>query len=80
MANFSLRFFPAEKAGLIVSVSKKTAKKAVVRNKIKRRVRAVMREFVGNLRPGSYLIVAKPGSEKIRGQELKSELKKLFKL
>ena len=59
---------------LIVSVSKKVSKKAVVRNRIKRRVRPVVRELATKLKPATYIFIAKPGAERIKGEELKSEL------
>ncbi len=78
MPHFSLRVSPAEKIGLIISVSKKTAKQAVVRNLIKRRVRAVWRSFAPQLKPGSYLIIARPGSEVVKGDALEQEFAKLL--
>lgn len=38
-----------------------------------------MRPLVKNLKPGRYLIVAKPGAELVRGVELESELLKLIR-
>lgn len=75
--HFSLRFSKAEEIKLIISVSKKVAKKAVTRNLIKRRVRAVFRALP-NLRVGSYMVIARSGSENIKGKELESELSKLI--
>jgi len=74
--HFSLRFSKAEEIKLIISVSKKVAKKAVTRNLIKRRVRAVFRTLP-NLKVGSYMIIARAGSESVKGKELESELSKL---
>ena len=79
MPHFYLRVTSSDKVKVIISVSKKISKKAVVRNTVKRRVRAIMWELLKNLKPGTYLIVAKPGAEKIRGQNLKDELAELFK-
>ncbi|OHA91584.1 MAG: ribonuclease P protein component [Candidatus Zambryskibacteria bacterium RIFCSPHIGHO2_01_FULL_49_18] len=73
MLHFSVRFVKDEKNKIIISVSKKISKKAVIRNTIKRRVRAVLRD----LKPVSCLIIAKPGAENIKGKELESELKSL---
>jgi ribonuclease P protein component len=79
--HFYLRFSVSEKIKLVISVSKKISKKAVTRNTIKRRVRAIiMRGLIKDLKPGTYMIVAKSGAETIKGQELESELKKLMKL
>ena len=77
MPSFSLRVTSADTAKLIISVSKKVAKKAVTRNKIKRRVRAVFRNLISDLKPGSYLIIAKSGAESLKSKELESELKSL---
>jgi len=74
---FSLKFSPGDKTQLIISVSKKISKKAVVRNTIKRRVRAVFRKIAPNLKTGTYLYIARPGSENIKGDELVRELSKL---
>jgi len=70
--HFTLRFSPGDETKLIISVSKKIAKRAVVRNTIKRRVRAIFK----NLKPkfGTYLVIARKDSEKIRGEELQSEI------
>jgi ribonuclease P protein component len=75
---FNLKFSRADDIKLIISVSKKVSKKAVVRNKIKRRVRATMREKIKNLKPGKYLIIAKPGSQNLKGKELENELRSVM--
>jgi len=64
---------------VVISVSKKISKKAVIRNIIKRRVRAIVRNLIKSLKPGTYFIVAKPGAEKIKGEELRGELATLLK-
>ncbi|OHA89592.1 MAG: ribonuclease P protein component [Candidatus Zambryskibacteria bacterium RIFCSPHIGHO2_02_FULL_43_14] len=64
---------------VIISVSKKISKKAVIRNRIRRRVRPIIREFISNLKPAIYFIVAKPGAEKVEGKSLVDELAELFK-
>lgn len=78
MSHFSIRFSPTDERGLIISVSKKVSKKAVIRNRVKRRVRAVMRDLLPQLKAGKYLIVAKPSSQDVKGEELKKELRLLF--
>ena len=75
MALFYLRFTPADSTKVIISISKKVSKKAVTRNTIKRRVRVIMRGLVKNLKPGIYMIVAKPGAESIKGKELGTEIR-----
>jgi ribonuclease P protein component len=75
--HFWLKAIPAESPRLGVSVSKKVAKSAVVRNRIRRRVYTELARLNSALRPAYYLVVAKSGAEKIRGEELKNELKSL---
>jgi ribonuclease P protein component len=77
--HFSLRVSPSSHTEMIISVSKKVAKKAVVRNLIKRRVRAVMRGFLPDLKPASYLLIALSGAQEVKGQALREELAQLFK-
>ncbi|MBI2065753.1 MAG: ribonuclease P protein component [Candidatus Zambryskibacteria bacterium] len=79
MNHFYLRTAPADKTQLIISVSKKVSKKAVVRNKIKRRVRAIMQKNLTNIKPARYFVVAKTGAEDIKSEELKSELLSLIR-
>ena len=79
MPRFSARFVKGEKGEVIISVSKKISKKAVVRNTIKRRVRAALRDLPANKKQG-MMIIARPGSENIKGEELKRELKTLIGL
>ena len=78
MSHFSLRVTSSEKTRVIISVSKKVAKKAVTRNLIKRRIRPILNKF--SLKPAQYLLIARPGSDKIKGEELQEELRALFKL
>jgi ribonuclease P protein component len=79
MSPFSLRVTPSSRTEIIISVPKKVAKKAVDRNLIKRRVRAVMRSLLKDLKPASYLIIALSGAQELKGQVLKEELAQLFK-
>lgn len=74
--HFSLRITSSDTLKVIISVSKKVSKKAVIRNKIKRRVRAALRNL--DLKPRTYLIIAKSGAEDLKGEELKNELFKLI--
>jgi ribonuclease P protein component len=80
MPHFSLRTSLSDRPKLIISVSKKVAKKAVTRNLIKRRVRAVVKPLLPKLPPKAYLLVARPGAEEIRGAALKEELAELLKI
>jgi ribonuclease P protein component len=79
MSHFSLRTSPSPSGEpqLIISVSKKVAKKAVTRNLIKRRVRAVFRDM--SPQRLTYLLIARAGAETVRGEELRKELESLIK-
>ena len=77
MSHFSLRVSPYHEPKLIISVGKKVAKKAVTRNLIKRRVRAVFREM--SPKPATYLLIARAGTEAIKGEVLRKELESLIK-
>ena len=77
--NFSLRVAPSEETRVAVSVSKKVSKLAVVRNKIRRRAYSAVLELIPKLSKTLFLIIAKPGAEKIKGDALKDELGKLLK-
>lgn len=76
---FSLQVKSSDTVRVIISVSKKVSKSAVVRNTIRRRIRPIIRELTPNLKTGTYLIVVKPNAEKIKGEELKNELIKLIR-
>lgn len=78
LRHFSSRFSSGEEIKLIISVSKKIAKHAVVRNKIKRRVRTIFRSLTPGLKRGTYLVIAKHGAEEIRGKELENELRSVM--
>jgi ribonuclease P protein component len=79
MNHFYLRLTKADTVKVIISVSKKVSKKAVIRNRIKRRVRAAMQKFHQTLKPAQYLIIAKIGAENVKGEELKKELLRLIR-
>lgn len=60
-------------------VSKKISQKAVVRNKIKRRLREVFRIYLSNLKTGYDLVFfAKRGIEKKCFREIQAEVERLF--
>lgn len=61
-----------------VSVSKKVSKKAVVRNKVRRRVYSVVRNQFLGLKPAFYLISAKPGADRLSNDELVAEISHVF--
>lgn len=77
--HFSLRVAPSKEVRIAVSVSKKISKKAVIRNKVRRRVYSMMYHLIPHLTNNLFLLVAKPGAEKIKGQNLKNELAELLK-
>ena len=77
--HFSLRVADAKTVRLAVSVSKKVSKKAVVRNKIRRRVYGAVVHLVPSLSKRFFLLIAKSGAEKVQGRLLKSELAELLK-
>lgn len=61
-----------------VSVSKKVSKLAVVRNKVRRRVYSAIRNQFLGLKPAFYIVSAKPGADKLKIDELVSELTHVF--
>ncbi len=85
--NFLLKF---EKAGgaaeayavatrFAVSVSKKVAATAVLRNRTRRRVYSVLRDYVSNVRPGFLVAISvKKGGEKLKHPEISQEVKGLI--
>ncbi|MBX4206256.1 ribonuclease P protein component [Candidatus Parcubacteria bacterium] len=80
MTHFSLRTSLGNEAKLIISVSKKVAKKAVTRNLIKRRVRAAFRPLARKLKPATYMFIARAGAEEVKGEALERELAELLKI
>jgi ribonuclease P protein component len=78
MLHFYLIIKPSPTVKVVISVSKKVSKKAVIRNRVRRRTRPIVQELISDLKPAMYFIVAKPGAEKIKGEELKHELLKLL--
>ncbi|MDJ0723601.1 MAG: ribonuclease P protein component [Prochloraceae cyanobacterium] len=52
-----------------ISIGRKVSKKAVIRNRIKRQIKAVMRELLPNIPPGWKIIIG------VRSQALKCEYK-----
>lgn len=74
--HFTLRSVPGGGAAkFAVSVSKKVSKKAVIRNRVRRRAYSALPEAS----PGLHLLIAKPGSEHVKGEALRDELALLFK-
>ncbi|MEX2013574.1 MAG: ribonuclease P protein component [Parcubacteria group bacterium] len=78
--HFSLRVGSVEnEARLAVSVSKKVSPKAVVRNKVRRRVYSATDDLIPHLSGRLFLLIAKPKAQNIKGQNLKDELVELLK-
>lgn len=81
---FLLKTAPADstalnKAKFAVSVSKKVSKKAVVRNRVRRRAYAALSVLSKDAGPRLCLFIAKPGAEKLGSAELFKELEALLK-
>jgi ribonuclease P protein component len=61
-------------------ISKKVLKKAVQRNKLKRRLREILREKVEKIKEGTRaVLIALPGVEKMNFKELKEIFEKVLK-
>jgi len=60
------------------SVSKKVGK-AVIRNKVKRRLRECFRPFLGDVKTGLYVVVARPTAAKAAFGDLQKDLHYLLK-
>jgi len=62
-----------------ISVSQKVSKRAVQRNRLKRQIRAIMRQFLPDLPQGLKLIIrVRPGAVGCEYQEFLRELKTLL--
>jgi ribonuclease P protein component len=71
---FKIYFLPSQTLKISPVVSKKISKKAVVRNKNKRRIRALASEVFNN---GLYAIVVRKDISNIDFTVLKNEFKKI---
>ena len=78
--HFSLRVSSSPEFKVIVSVSKKVCKRAVDRNLVRRRVKAVMIKLKKDLKPATYHFSAKSGSINVKGSVLEGEIRGLCKV
>ncbi|MFA7309885.1 MAG: ribonuclease P protein component [Candidatus Paceibacterota bacterium] len=77
---FSLSISPADGsvARCACVVSKKVSPRAVVRNAVKRRCRAVLQKHVGTLRPGAYLFHAKREAAKAAFSDVAADIERVL--
>lgn len=69
----------APPAQIGISISQKVSKRSVVRNRIKRQLRAIVRQFLTEIAPGWRLvIVVKPGAAECGYEQFLQELKQLL--
>lgn len=68
---------PPPKIG--ISISQKVSKKAVVRNRIKRQIRAIIRSWLPKLPKGLHIVViVKPQAQGCKYEDFLRELRQLF--
>ncbi len=80
--NISLKYFyiPGQASAFGFVISSKVAKSAVVRNKLKRRGRAIVSKFIPFVREGNLAFVFfHEGSMKLKFKDLENEMAGLFK-
>lgn len=68
--------FAVPQAGFIVG--RRVDSRAVGRNRLKRRLRAIVRERYAALRPAGFAVIAKPSAARCSYQELDAELGELL--
>jgi ribonuclease P protein component len=62
-----------------ISISQKVSKRAVVRNRIKRQLKAILQQLLPDIAPGWQLvIVVKPGAAECGYEQFLQELKQLL--
>jgi ribonuclease P protein component len=77
---FSLSFYPdtAQEAKIACVVAKKNVRHAVDRNKIKRRVREIVRPCIPTLPVGAYVLYTKKTAREAAHTELQTDIKELL--
>ena len=71
--------FPLSPTRVGISISQKVSKKAVDRNRLKRQLRSVIRELLGNIQQGlMVIVVVRPNANECNYEHFLRELKQLL--